>query len=485
MKHPFYSIINNPESKKIACIGDIMIDYFVEGEVSRISPEAPVPVLLRKRSSEVLGGSGNVIRNLNSLGVQVEVCSVIGKDTVGEKLKFLLTQLSNVKSTLIESIERPTTHKTRFMSQGHQLLRVDEETSGGISLALENEIVSFLESKIKELSGIILSDYSKGVLTPSLIRKLIALAQKNKVFTAVDPKGNDYSVYAGADVLTPNMKELSAAVGETLHTDEEVIEGAQKLINLHQLNAVLVTRSEKGMTLVEKSGKIVHIPTEAQEVFDVSGAGYTVISSLTAAYAACKDLELAARFSNTAAGIVVGKIGTATVTSAEIMTKITDPSTFEGQDKIMTWEEAHNAGTLWHRKNLKIGFTNGCFDLLHPGHISLLRQAKAHCDRLIVGLNSDASVKRLKGDARPVQDQPARATVLSALQSVDAVVIFEEDTPAEIIQYLKPDVLIKGADYTVDKVVGAEFVQAHGGQVVLASLVDGQSTTNTIKKMNS
>lgn len=485
MKHPFYSILDNLETKKIACIGDIMIDYFVEGEVSRISPEAPVPVLLRKRSTEVLGGSGNVIRNLNSLGVQVEVCSVIGKDAVGEKLKLLLAQLPKVTSTLIESTERPTTHKTRFMTHGHQLLRVDEETSGEISPALENEIIAFLEAKIKDLSGIILSDYSKGVLTPSLIRKLIALAQKHKVFITVDPKGNDYSVYAGADLLTPNLKELSLAVGKTLCTDAEVVESAQKLITLHQLNAILVTRSEKGMTLVEKSGKVVHIPTDAQEVFDVSGAGDTVISSFTAAYAACGDLELAARFSNTAAGIVVGKIGTATVTGAEIMTKVTDPSTFEVQDKVMTWEEAHNAGTLWHRKNLKVGFTNGCFDLLHPGHVSLLKQAKAHCDRLIVGLNSDASVKRLKGETRPVQDQVARATVLSALQLVDAVVIFEEDTPAEIIQYLKPDVLVKGADYTIDKVVGAEFVQAHGGQVVLASLVDGQSTTGTIKKIST
>ena len=469
----------------VLCVGDAMLDRFVYGVVDRISPEAPIPVVRVEREESMLGGAGNVVRNLVAAGAQPTFVSVVGDDAAGRDVTRLIGEHGEIDPCIIVEPGRQTTIKTRFFASSQQLLRADRETTAPLSESSRVQVLTRADRLLRNISALVLSDYGKGVLPPVIAGELIRRARALGKPVVVDPKGIDYSIYRGATVLTPNRKELHEATQMPVHDEESIVAAARHLIATCEVDSVLVTRSQDGMTLVTSDGSIHHLPAEAREVYDVSGAGDTVVATLAACMGSGATLLESARIANVAAGIVVAKIGTAVAYAAEVVSALHHDDLWGAENKVLASDTAAEIIGRWHRKDLKVGFTNGCFDLLHPGHISLLSQAKAACDRLIVGLNSDASVSRLKGPTRPVQSEAARATVLASLASVDLVVIFNEDTPLETITHLQPDVLIKGADYTVETVIGADIVLAHGGKVLLANLVDGCSTTNTIKKMNT
>ncbi|MDO9127211.1 MAG: D-glycero-beta-D-manno-heptose 1-phosphate adenylyltransferase, partial [Parvibaculum sp.] len=363
------------------------------------------------------------------------------------------------------------------------ILRADRETTQPLDKASAEALLAALTAALKGRQVLILSDYGKGVLTPGFARGAIAAARAAGIPVIVDPKGRDYSLYAGASVVTPNRKELGEASGAAVDTDEEIVAAARGLMAAHGIGAVVVTRAQAGMSVVAASGEVTHLKAEAREVFDVSGAGDTVVSTLAAALAVGLPLAEAASLANSAAGIVVGKVGTAVVHRDELAAKLREREFSALEAKVAGLKSAQDIVAGWRARGLKVGFTNGCFDLLHPGHVTLLERSRALCDRLVVGLNSDASVTRLKGEGRPVQPDIARATVLAALTSVDLVVIFEEDTPDALIRALRPDLLVKGGDYTIDRIVGADFVLANGGRVEIVDVVPGFSTTNTLARL--
>lgn len=470
---------------RVLCVGDLMLDRFVYGSVDRVSPEAPIPVLRIERETSMLGGAGNVAANLLGLGAGCRFVSVVGDDAAGAEVRHLVeTQIGSGAGIVVEP-GRQTTLKTRFIGSRQQLLRADAETVAPVTAASAQAVVAAAHGALPSAGAVILSDYGKGVLTDALLAELIASARAAGLAVVVDPKGTDYRRYKGASVVTPNRKELMQATGMPADDDEQVTAACARLIETCGVDAVIATRSERGMSVVTCDGRAVHLPAEAREVFDVSGAGDTAVATLTAALAAGIGLEDAARLANLAAGVVVGKLGTAVVRAPEMLAALHAQEWSHGEAKVASRDSAADQVARWRHLGRRVGFTNGCFDLLHPGHISLLKQARAACDVLVVGLNSDESVKRLKGESRPVQNETARATVLASLACVDLVVVFGEDTPEQLIHALRPDVLVKGADYTIDTVVGAAFVQSYGGRVVLADLVAGQSTTNTIKRMSS
>ncbi len=472
------------EGTKILCVGDVMLDRYVYGDVERISPEAPIPVLRVKDERAMLGGAGNVARNLAALGAHVAFASAVGADDVGDEIARMLGNVPHLEASLVVEPQRRSTVKTRFVAMGQQVLRADHETNSALSSAQQGELIDRARGLLAGVQVVVLSDYGKGVLTPEVCRAVIDAARAAGIPVVVDPKGRDYSLYRGASVVTPNRKELAEATGENASGDEAIVTLARQVIGEAGIDAMIVTRSQEGMSVVTASGEVTHLPAEAREVFDVSGAGDTVISTLAAALAGGLSLVDAASLANTAAGIVVAKVGTAVVYLDELAAKLRENELSSIELKVATQAAAQDIAASWRAKGLKVGFTNGCFDLLHPGHVTLLAQSRALCDRLIVGLNSDASVSRLKGPTRPIQPDIARATVLASLASVDLVVIFEEDTPENLIRSLRPDVLIKGGDYTVETIVGADFVQAHGGKVAIIDLVPGFSTTKTVEKLS-
>ncbi|WPZ35250.1 D-glycero-beta-D-manno-heptose-7-phosphate kinase [Thalassobaculum sp. OXR-137] len=469
---------------RVLTVGDLMLDRFVYGAVDRISPEAPVPVLRIERESVMLGGVGNVARNLRALGATVCLVAVMGRDQEARDIKGLLRDDLEIESHLIEDDARPTTIKTRYIAGSQQMMRADRERIVPVSASLEDEIVARATADLADAKAMVLSDYGKGVLTVPVLRRLIEAAAERGVPVIADPKGSDYGRYAGATLVTPNRRELSEATGRSVSGDVDIVETASALIDASGVNGVLVTRSQDGMTLVRGGAAPLHLPATAREVYDVSGAGDTVVATLAAALGAGIAVEDACRLANVAAGIVVAKVGTATAAANEMAAVLRQRELDVGESKTHTLEEARSLAETWRRQGLKVGFTNGVFDLLHPGHVSLLRQARAACDRLVVGVNSDASVKRLKGESRPIQNDASRALVLGSLATVDAVVIFPDDTPLAVIEALRPDVLVKGADYTVATVVGADVVQSYGGRVMLASLEDGHSTTATVARIS-
>jgi D-beta-D-heptose 7-phosphate kinase/D-beta-D-heptose 1-phosphate adenosyltransferase len=466
---------------RVLCVGDVMLDHFVYGAVDRISPEAPIPVLRVERETRTLGGAGNVLRNLRALGAQAALVSVVGDDEAGRQI---LGRLEEGESGLLVDPGRTTTLKTRYVAAQQQVLRADRERAAPLAAATRAALVEAVRARLAECDVVVLSDYAKGVLADGVAAELIALARAAGRPAIVDPKGADYEAYRGAAILKPNRAELAAASRLPVGTVEEVTAAARSLAARHGLGAVLVSLSQDGMLLIEKDGATASFAAEAREVFDVSGAGDTVVATLAAALASGAALPEAARLANVAAGIVVGKVGTA-VTYVEELAAALAESHGRGESKALPLPLALDRLAAWRRRGFRIGFTNGCFDLLHPGHVSLLAEARAACDRLVVGLNSDASVKRLKGEARPVQNEAARAAVLSSLASVDLVVIFDEETPIGLIEAIRPDVLVKGADYALDQVVGADLVRSRGGEVRLAALVQGHSTTATIRRMGS
>ncbi|MEP0708291.1 MAG: D-glycero-beta-D-manno-heptose-7-phosphate kinase [Parvibaculum sp.] len=466
---------------RVALAGDVMLDRFVYGEVSRISPEAPIPVLRVGEERVMPGGAGNVARNLAALGARVDFLSVVGDDEAGKELKSAL-DAEAVTSALTVDPARETTVKMRFVAMGQQVLRVDRETHLPLGNAPTETLIAALTAALDAKDVLVLSDYGKGVLTPAVLAAAISAARGKGLPVVIDPKGRDYARYAGADVVTPNRKELGEATGLPVENDEEIVAAARALIMQHGIGAVVVTRAQAGMSVVTADG-VTHLKAEAREVFDVSGAGDTVVSTLAAALGSGLSLPEAAALANSAAGIVVGKVGTAVVHGDELAAKLRERELSALEAKVAGLESARDIVEAWRARGLSVGFTNGCFDLLHPGHVTLLDKARTLCDRLVVGLNSDQSVKRLKGEDRPVQPEIARATVLAALQSVDLVVIFEEDTPARLIETLRPGLLVKGGDYKVSEIVGADFVQAHGGRVEIVDIVPGFSTTGTIARL--
>lgn len=472
---------------RVLCIGDIMLDRYLYGEVSRISPEGPVPVARIKRSDNVAGGVANVAGNITALGAQATVCGVIGEDASGRDLELSLAQDKNIDTRLLTVTDRPTTEKIRYMAQGQQLLRADHEDAKPLNVSQEQQLMQILDKAINDYDALVLSDYAKGVLTPNILSHAIHLANCNNIPVIVDPKYSDFSRYAGATVITPNGKEIREATSIDPTDDQKAQTAGQKALQAGKVGAVLVTRAEQGMSLIRQDQPAVHIRATAHEVYDVVGAGDTVVATLAVCLGAGLSLEEAARLANMAAGIVVQKSGTATVSMFELLEAIKqqdqahDPQN-SIKNKVVPLSELKLLRTQWAKQGLKVGFTNGCFDLLHVGHVSLLTFARAQCDKLIVGLNSDASIKRLKGPERPINPQTDRGYVLAALQSIDAVVIFEEDTPKNLIEALTPDVLVKGADYTIDQIVGADHVLAHGGEVKTFELIPGRSSTQMIEK---
>ena len=468
----------NFSNTKVLVIGDVMLDRYVQGSVNRISPEAPIPVLKHTDTITKLGGAANVAQNLRDLGCEVMLCSVIGDDSAGEELAKLLAK-SGIVGKLVVQKARPTTVKTRFMADGHQMLRLDDETTDTISSESEQSLWREFIPLTKEVDAVVLSDYSKGVLTDTIISMATTFTEGKPV--VVDPKRASFRSYAGATVITPNEKEFWTAFPCYWGNN---INNMLAMLRTSEIGStsVLVTQSEKGMTLFEqKDNQFVepfHVDAHAKAVVDVCGAGDTVVSTLTACLAIGMSLQEATMKANLAASIVVGKLGVASVTAQELR-----GASHEITDHV-TREAAVDIIASWRSRGFTIGFTNGCYDLVHPGHVRMLRKCRDECDRLVVGLNSDASVRRLKGDSRPVQNEEARAAVLSGLSAVDLVVIFDEDTPRELIETLSPDVLMKGADYTVDKVIGADHVLAAGGEVKLIPLEEGHSTSSLIRKMN-
>jgi D-beta-D-heptose 7-phosphate kinase/D-beta-D-heptose 1-phosphate adenosyltransferase len=467
---------------RVLCLGDVMLDRFVYGEVTRVSPEAPILVCRITDEASMLGGAGNVVRNLAALGAHASTVVIVGDDEPGREVARLVGELPNAKAVVLTEPGRPTTVKTRYFAAGQQLLRADHESDAAIAAATEDAFVKAAARLMADAGVLVLSDYGKGALTPKVISQLIAVAHDRDVPVIVDPKGTDYSRYRGATIVTPNRRELAEATGRKLGGDDEIVAAASFLMDRFELGAVLATRSSEGMTMVVP-GAAHHLKAEAREVFDVSGAGDTVVAWLAAACAAGVEPVDSARLANVAAGIVVGKSGTAVAYPDEVLDALRATELMAGERKAVSLAVALDRIAAWRRRGDKIAFTNGCFDLIHPGHVSLLAQARGTADRLVVGLNSDASTKRLKGPKRPVQTETARAAVLGSFAAVDLVVIFGEDTPMELIEAIRPDVLVKGADYRADQVVGGDFVTSYGGKIVLAELAEGHSTTATIRRM--
>jgi len=469
----------------ILCVGDVMLDRFQHGEIERISPEAPVPVIRLRGLREMPGGAGNVACNIASLGGRATLVGIAGHDFAGDNLARLLASQPGVTGALVRSTRRPTICKTRFIAGRQQVVRADDESSEPLYPDEVAGLCRVIDAHLPGAHALILSDYGKGVLTQAVLAHAIGAARAAGIPIFVDPKSEDFSRYQGADCITPNAREFAAAARAPAGSAAEIAAAAPALLDQTGAQAILVTRSEKGMTLVERGGTVISVPARAREVFDVSGAGDTVIAALALAFASGRSLAQAMHIANAAAGVVVSKLGTATATSTEVMHELAAQREQAGggaMPGLQTLDATQKLVTHWRGQGLEVGFTNGCFDILHPGHVSLLAFARSHCDRLVVALNTDGSVRRLKGPARPVNSLEQRAQVMAAIRFVDCVVGFAEDTPLEIITALMPDVLVKGADYAISEVVGADLVQAAGGRVILADLVAGQSTTGIISR---
>jgi D-beta-D-heptose 7-phosphate kinase/D-beta-D-heptose 1-phosphate adenosyltransferase len=476
-------LLNGFHAARVLVLGDVMLDRFIYGSVERISPEAPIPVINVERSLDMPGGAANVARNIAALGAEAILLGVVGDDAGAGDLRTQLASSAGIDAHLIVDASRPTSVKTRYVADGQQVMRADRESRDPLAPTIAEGLLHEFSTALAGADAVVLSDYAKGVLSDPVTRAAIDMARRAGKIIIVDPKSKDFARYRGATVLTPNQMELQQACGQECRGDERVVDGAQRILAQGICGAMVVTRGKDGMSIVQTQGDAVHLSTAERQVFDVSGAGDTVVAVLSLGLAAGAGMVDAAALANIAGGIVVGKRGTATVTAVEM---IAAQRPFDGStdpQKIFALDTVLQLVRSWREQGLKVAFANGCFDLLHPGHISLLEQARRSADRLIVGLNADSSIRRLKGPNRPIQGEVARATVLSAVKSVDAVVIFAEDTPIDLIEALVPDVLVKGADYTLNQVVGADFVIRRGGKVLLADLLAGHSTTDTVTRV--
>ncbi|MCR6500845.1 D-glycero-beta-D-manno-heptose-7-phosphate kinase [Shinella sp. CPCC 101442] len=463
----------------ILVVGDLMLDEYIEGSVDRISPEAPVPVLRKRNRRAVAGGAANVAANIAAMGGTPLLLGTVGSDESAEQLGDILKRYGVATDLLITDAERATTTKTRVVVGQQQIVRIDDEETHAISEATETLLLSAAIDALSRVRVLVLSDYAKGLLTDRVIRRLIAEAQSRGVKTIVDPKRPQLDIYGGADVIKPNRHEFEKAVGRPCSSDRE-IELAAELVTERFSSAFLVTRAEAGMTLIRPDAPPVHIHTHVKEVADVSGAGDTCLAALSLALSSGQDLETASRIANLAAGIAVSKLGTAVVTSEEIAAASADDNIHIHAGSCVDVATAKLIVDRWRLGGDDIVFTNGCFDIIHPGHIHILESAAKEGTRLVVGLNTDRSVSSLKGPTRPVQTEDNRARVLGALRFVDLVILFDEETPLQLIQKIRPTVVVKGADYREDEVVGGDLVKAAGGRVVLVPLIEGQSSSKLI-----
>jgi len=467
----------------VLVIGDVMLDRYLIGDVSRISPEAPVPVVLLKTQHDRAGGAANVAANLALLGIRTHIVGCVGNDGEATILIDLIAKTGIDHQGMMHTSLRPTIAKTRILSGHQQMMRLDQESSANFTAAENAQLLETIRQQLALKPAIvILSDYAKGLLGNDVCRQVIAQCNTLKIPILVDPKGHDYSKYSHATALTPNKKEAAEACATTIH-DPDLIDKAVALKDKLDLQFFVVTRGDEGISLIDQH---VHLlPATAKQVFDVSGAGDTVIATLAAGLmhglSPLESLQLA----NAAAGVVVGKVGTVPITRDDLIEALTSEQSSEQAYKVCDLPQLQQKIASWRKNKQKIVFTNGCFDLLHAGHVTYLEAARKRGDRLILGLNTDRSVSALKGPTRPVVSENDRARVIAALESVDAVILFDEDTPLALINALKPDVIAKGSDYTADQVVGGREVESWGGEVALIDLVAGRSTSNIIKKMNS
>jgi D-beta-D-heptose 7-phosphate kinase/D-beta-D-heptose 1-phosphate adenosyltransferase len=467
----------------VAVIGDLMIDRYLSGAVERISPEAPVPVLMHRTDTAVAGGAANVAVNIAALGCDVNLVGAVGYDVDANDLKGILTGAAVSVEWLVADADRPTISKTRIVSGRQQFVRIDRELTTRPSAAVQEQLIKNAREAMAQADIVVLSDYGKGVFSDHVVEKIISDAKSAGKIVLVDPKRRTFEAYRGADLIKPNATELSTASGLPCRTDADV-EKAAKVVFDQFDGTLLVTRAEAGMSLLKGGEFIKHFPTSALEVADVSGAGDTALAALAVSLAEGRSIEEAAVLSNIAAGIAVSKLGTAIVNRAELNAAVAlAEMTVHHPGALASLEEAVKMAAAWRDRGENVVFTNGCFDLVHAGHIELLSSAADSGDRLIVGLNSDASVQRLKGPTRPIQNQTDRARVIGALRAVDLVVIFDEPTPITLIDAISPDILVKGADYLEDQVVGGDLVKSRGGRVVLVPLVAGRSSTKIVERM--
>ena len=462
---------------KILVIGDLMIDHYLWGKCERISPEAPVQVVAIEKETAVLGGAGNVINNLATLNANVEVMSVIGDDANAVELKKMLEKIEINSANLIVQNGRNTSKKSRIIASQQQVVRYDKESTEDISSSSQEAIIENFKKNIGAYEMILLSDYGKGVLTNALTRTLIDIANEHNKKVLVDPKGQDYTKYLGAYLLTPNKKEAIEASKVEIKDENSLLEAITKLKSTCQLSIGLITLSEDGIAIFDD--RLRTHPTVAREVYDVTGAGDTVIASLGFSLACGYDIDKAVKFANLAAGVVVGKIGSATATLNEIIEYESSLNQSTSDSHIKTLEEIALLSKELKRRGKKVVFTNGCFDILHVGHVKYLEEAKSYGDVLILGLNSDESVSRLKGPTRPVNTEDDRAYILASLEAVDYVVKFYEDTPYELIKAVQPHILVKGGDYEGKEVVGQDIAD----ELRLVNFVEGKSTTKTIERI--
>jgi D-beta-D-heptose 7-phosphate kinase / D-beta-D-heptose 1-phosphate adenosyltransferase len=466
----------------VCCAGDVMLDRFIYGSVSRISPEAPVPVLHIGEQHSMLGGAGNAVRNLHALGCAIRFFSVVGDDAAGSEIATVLRELPRCEWFLERDAGRQTIVKTRYIADAQQIMRADAESSHGMGPQALEAVLARFTAAISGCSVALLSDYGKGLLTGGRAQQFIRAARACDKPVVVDPKGADFRRYNGATVIKPNLKELAESTGLPVATEAAQDAAARALLAHVEADYLLVTCGAAGMLLVSRAGEARRFPGLAREVFDVSGAGDTVAATLAAALGSGAGIVEAVEAANLAAGIVVGKRGTAVVTAPEIVQELQQRTLISAADKVLRADTLLDHVRQWERSGHRVGFTNGCFDLLHPGHISLLETARANCDRLVVGLNSDQSAARLKGRL-PVQNEVTRALVLASLRSVDAVTIFEEDSPIELIRHIRPQVLVKGRDYQPHEVLGADLLPAWNGQLLMVDVLPGHSTSRTLARL--
>lgn len=466
----------------VTVVGDVMLDLYYWGDVQQISPEAPVPICRVRDITRVLGGAGNTARNLAGLKCATSLLGVCGKDTAGQALAKLL-QESGIDGSLFSSSDLTTTTKSRIIGQGQQLLRLDEETIQSLSDDLTSKLIQQLQTTLTQTHAAIISDYGKGLFHTDLAPKIIAVCRKADRPIFIDPKGKAWDRYKGATCITPNLAEFNQQFDAPLNSTTDLDTRAKSILEKLKLDYLLITMGAKGMVLYNANRALVQIPSRAQEVADVSGAGDTVIATMAGAVATGCTMIDAAGLANAAASVVVTKLGTQAITNGELQTALLKQE-IHAAAKVESRETAQKRIAAWQAEGKRVVFTNGCFDILHMGHIKLLQSAAKQGDKLIVAINSDDSVRRLKGPERPVMSETSRAGLMANIQWVDLVVIFEEDTPLQLIELFKPDVLVKGGDYTPETVVGHDVVSHWGGEVVLIDLVDGVSTTKVIEKLN-
>lgn len=465
---------------RVLVVGDVMLDRFITGSIERISPDDSNPVIRTEREDAMAGGAANVARNLFALGASVDLVGVVGDDDAATRLVGLMSDLGRVTAHFVTEAGRGTTEKTRIFGDGRQIVRTDKESRAPLAETTVKAVLSAVKRLIKDADAVVVSDYAKGVIDTALWHQIMEWAGAAARPVIADPKRTDFDQYRGASVLTPNARELAVATGRAVDSDDDVVAAAVAAMKSAGILAMVVTRGRDGLSVVPQSGSPVHIPSQARDAVDVSGAGDTVAAVLAGALAGRADLADAARLANAAAGVVVAKVGTAVPHVSEVIAALSGTDT-----KIAALESGLERIQHWRDRGEAIAFTNGCFDLVHPGHVSLLTQAKAAADRLVVGLNTDASVRALKGVGRPVQNEVARAAVLASVGAVDMVIPFGEETPMRLIEAIRPDVLVKGADYTVREVVGGDFVQSHGGRVLLADLAPGESSTGLVSRIGA